>query len=126
MTFRWRRTRPTRHGITARRRIGIELLLSPSGAGRRARFVLKEAAREAGLGFESAEHLRAEQICAELPGRAAAVQCFASLAVAMLTEHHDGIQALACAMAGEVDTDLEPTVRRWSLWQGSSSVESVT
>ena len=83
-------------------------------------------AREAGLGFESAEHLRAEQICAELPGRAAAVQCFASLAVAMLTEHHDGIQALACAMAGEVDTDLEPTVRRWSLWQGSSSVESVT
>ena len=210
MTFRWRRTRPTRHGITARRRIGIELLLSPSGAGRRARFVLKEAAvygddptpafsvtppetvrppnqadrdggfavwestikpalaivgpaadarkmglaprtarawasgerqpekagkvaraivavaREAGLGFESAEHLRAEQICAELPGRAAAVQCFASLAVAMLTEHHDGIQALACAMAGEVDTDLEPIVRRWSLWQGSSSVESVT
>jgi hypothetical protein len=70
-------------------------------------------AREAGLGFESDEHLRAEQICAELPGRAAAVQCFVSVMVAMLAERLGGTRALARAVAGEGDTDLEPTVRRW-------------
>ena len=31
----------------------------------------------------------------------------------MLAEVHGGIRALARAMAGQGDTDLEPTVRRW-------------
>jgi hypothetical protein len=70
-------------------------------------------AREAGLGFESDEHLRDEQICAELPGRAAAVQCFVSVMVAMLAERLGGTRALARAVAGKAATDLEPTVRRW-------------
>jgi len=42
-------------------------------------------AGEAGLSLSSDEHLRAEEICGELPGRAAAVQCFASFVVAMLS-----------------------------------------
>ena len=53
----------------------------PEKAGKVARAIVA-VAREAGLGFESAEHLRAEQICAELPGRAAAVQCFVSVMTA--------------------------------------------
>jgi hypothetical protein len=52
-------------------------------------------AREAGLGFESDEHLRAGQICAELPGRTAAVQCFVSVMVAMLAERLSGTRALS-------------------------------
>jgi hypothetical protein len=70
-------------------------------------------ARQAGLGLSSDEHLRAEEICGELPGRAAAVQCSISVMVAMLAKVHGGIRALARAMAGEGGTDLEPTVRRW-------------
>jgi pimeloyl-ACP methyl ester carboxylesterase len=31
----------------------------------------------------------------------------------MLTERHGGIRALARAMAGEGETDIEPTVHRW-------------
>jgi hypothetical protein len=41
-------------------------------------------AREAGLSLPSDEHLRAEEICAELPGRAVAAQRFISAMVAML------------------------------------------
>ena len=41
-----------------------------------------DVASEAGLGLPSDEHHRAEQICAELPGRAAAVQCFGSVMTA--------------------------------------------
>jgi hypothetical protein len=70
-------------------------------------------AREAGLGLSSDEHLRAEEICGELPGRVRAVQCFVSAMTAALAERRGGIRALARAMAGEGDTDLEPTVRRW-------------
>jgi hypothetical protein len=70
-------------------------------------------AREAGLGLSSDEHFRAEEICAELPGRAAAVQCFVSVMVVMLAERLGGTRALARAVAGEGDADLEPTVRRW-------------
>jgi hypothetical protein len=70
-------------------------------------------AREAGLGLPSDEHLRAEQICGELSGRVAAVQCFISVMVAMLAERRGGIRALARVMAGESETDLEATVRRW-------------
>jgi hypothetical protein len=84
----------------------------PEKPGKVARAIVA-VAREAGLGFESDEHLRAEQICAELPGSAAAVQCFVSVMVAMLAERLSGTRALARAVAGEGDADLEPTVRRW-------------
>jgi hypothetical protein len=70
-------------------------------------------ARQAGLGLESAEHLRAEQICAELPGRAAAVQSLISIMATALAERCGGVRALAHAMAGESAVDLEPTARRW-------------
>jgi hypothetical protein len=84
----------------------------PEKPGEVARAIVAVAG-EAGLGFESDELLRAEQICAELPGRAAAVQCFVSVMVAMLAERLRGTRALARAVAGEGDADLEPTVRRW-------------
>jgi hypothetical protein len=48
-----------------------------------------------------------------LPGRAAAVQCLVSVMVAMLAERLSGTRALARAIVGEGDADLEPTVRRW-------------
>jgi hypothetical protein len=70
-------------------------------------------ARDAGLGLPSDDHLRAEEICAELPVRAAAVQCFTSVMVMSLAERCGGVRALARTMAGEGATDLEPTVRRW-------------
>jgi len=70
-------------------------------------------AREAGLGLPGDEHFRAEEICANLPGRAVMVQCFIAVAVGMLGERHGDIRALARAMAGEGGPDLEPTVRRW-------------
>jgi hypothetical protein len=70
-------------------------------------------AREAGLGLPSDEHFRAEEICGELPDRAAAVQCFVSMMVAMLAERLCSIRALARAMAVEGNSDPEPTVRRW-------------
>ena len=69
-------------------------------------------AREAGLGLPSDEHLRAEQICGELPGRAAAVQSLISIMTAALAERCGGARALARAARGG-DADLEPTVRRW-------------
>jgi hypothetical protein len=76
-------------------------------------------ARQAGSGLSSDEHLRAEEICGELPGRAAAAQRFFSVMVAMLAERCGGARALARAMTGEGDTDLEPTVRRWLALSGS-------
>jgi hypothetical protein len=68
---------------------------------------------EAGLGLPGDDHLRAEEICGELPGRPAAVQCFASVMIALLAERAGGIRVLARAMAGSGQADLEPTVRRW-------------
>lgn len=56
----------------------------------------------------SDEHLRAEQICAELPARAAAVQWFIPVTVAMFAEKLGGIRAFARAVGED-----EPTVRRW-------------
>src|SRR5207237_9386906 len=70
-------------------------------------------AGEAGLGFSADEHLRTEEICTELPGRACMVQSFVSVMVAMLAERFGGVRGLARAMVGEGETDLEPTVRRW-------------
>jgi hypothetical protein len=70
-------------------------------------------ARDAGLGLPTDEHLRAEEICCELPRRAAAVQCFMVIAVGMLAERHGGVRALARAMARENGPGLEATVRRW-------------
>jgi hypothetical protein len=75
--------------------------------------VIVALAQEAGLGFSTDEHLRAEEICVELPGRVAAVQCFTSVMVAALAGRCGGVRALARAMAGEGVTDLEPTMRRW-------------
>jgi hypothetical protein len=70
-------------------------------------------AQEAGLGLLADEHHRAEEICGELPLRAAAVQCFIAVIVEMLAERHGGLRSLARAMAGELRSDYEPTVRRW-------------
>jgi hypothetical protein len=69
-------------------------------------------ARKAGLGLPSDEHLWAEQICGELPGRAAAVQGLISIMTAALAERCGGARALAGAARGG-DADLEPTGRRW-------------
>jgi hypothetical protein len=70
-------------------------------------------AREAGLGLPSDEHLRAEEICSELPRRAEAVQCYIPIMAGLLAEAYSGIRALARAIAGEGGSNLEPTVRRW-------------
>ena len=70
-------------------------------------------AHAAGLGLPVDEHLRVEDICSELPSRAAAVQAFVAITTAMLAEHHGGARPLARAIAGENGPDLGPTVRRW-------------
>jgi hypothetical protein len=70
-------------------------------------------AHGAGLGLPTDEHLRAEEICRELPRRAAAVQAFIVVAVGMLAERHGGVRALARAMAGQDGRNCEPAVRRW-------------
>jgi hypothetical protein len=70
-------------------------------------------AREAGLTLPIDEHYRAEEICGELPSRAAAVQCFIVTAVEMLAERHGGVRALARAMADKDEGNYEPTVRGW-------------
>jgi hypothetical protein len=83
--------------------------------------LLVALAREAALGFSADEHLRAEEIRGELPERVAAVQCFASIMNAALAERCGGVRALARAMAGEGDADLEPTVCRWLTLAGNES-----
>jgi hypothetical protein len=70
-------------------------------------------ARDAGLGLPADEHLRADEICAELPARALGVQFFISFATAMLADRFGGVRPFARALAGEGGPDLEPTVRRW-------------
>jgi len=70
-------------------------------------------AQEAGLGLPTDEHLRAEEICRELPHRAAAVQRFIVIAVEMLAERHGGVRGLAGAMVGKDESDCEPATRRW-------------
>jgi hypothetical protein len=70
-------------------------------------------AHETGLTLPIDEHHRAEDICGELPCRAAAVQCFIGIAVKMLAERHGGVRALARAMAGKDGHNYEPTVRGW-------------
>jgi hypothetical protein len=70
-------------------------------------------AREAGLGLPKDEHLRAEEICAELPRRAIIVQCFISVMTAMLALPHGSIRGFARAIAADDEFALEPTVRRW-------------
>jgi hypothetical protein len=77
-------------------------------------------AREAGLVFPADEHLRAEEICAEVPGRAASIQLLASAMVALLADLFGSLRAFALALAGDGDGDLEPAVRRWlALGQGT-------
>jgi hypothetical protein len=77
-------------------------------------------AREAGLVLSTDELLRAEEICAELPGRAASMQLFASAMVAWLADRFGSLRAFARTLAGDGDGDLEPTVRRWlALGQGT-------
>jgi hypothetical protein len=70
-------------------------------------------ANEAGLGLPTDEHHRAEEICGDLPCRAALVQCLIVLALGMLAERHGGVRALARAMAKPREADLESTLRRW-------------
>jgi hypothetical protein len=65
-------------------------------------------AAEAGLSLPINDRLSKEAICAELPGRAAAVQCFVTATVALFVAHQGGVRELARAI--EVD---EKTVRRW-------------
>jgi hypothetical protein len=67
----------------------------------------------AGLGLPTDEHLRNEEICAALPGRAAGVQHEIAMTVGRLTEYHGGVRALARAIAKQGEPDLEPTLRRW-------------
>jgi hypothetical protein len=84
----------------------------PANSGEVARAIIA-VAHETGLTLPIDEIHRAEEICGELPCRAAAVQCFILIAVEMLAERHGGVRALARAMAGEDGRDYEPTVRRW-------------
>jgi hypothetical protein len=72
-----------------------------------------DAAEEAGLGLAMDEHVGAEEICAELPARAAAAQCLIAVVITMFAEKLGGRRALGRAMAGEGQTDLEPSLRRW-------------
>jgi hypothetical protein len=95
----------------------------PENPGQVARAIVS-VARDAGLGLRTDEHLRAEEICCELPHRAAAVQCFMVIAVGMLAERHGGVRALARAMAREDGPRLEATVRRW-LALGQSELRSI-
>jgi hypothetical protein len=84
----------------------------PEEPGKVARAIVA-VAQETGFGLPSDEHLRAEEICGELPGRVAAVQCFVSTMVAMLAERLGGNRALARALAEEGKADIEATMRRW-------------
>jgi hypothetical protein len=70
-------------------------------------------AHGAGLSLSTDEHLRAEEICCELPCRAAAVQCFIVIATGILAECYGGVRAVARAIAAEDGRDCEPAVRRW-------------
>jgi hypothetical protein len=70
-------------------------------------------ANAAGLGLPTDEHLRTEEICAALPGRAAGVQREIATAVATLAQYHGGVRAIARAMAKQGEADLESTLRRW-------------
>jgi hypothetical protein len=81
-------------------------------------------AREAGLTLPIDEHLRAEEICGELPCRATAVQAFIATTAEMLAERHGGVRALARAMARENGPGPEATVRRW-LALGQSELRSI-
>ena len=84
----------------------------PENPGKVARAIVA-VAQEAGLGLPTDEHLRAEEICRELPRRAAAVQCFIVIAVGMLAERYGGVRALARAIAGKDGRNYEPVTRRW-------------
>jgi hypothetical protein len=84
----------------------------PENPGEVARAIVA-VAHGAGLSLPTDEHLRIEDICTELPRRAAAVQCLIMTTVGMLAERHGGARPLARAIAGENGPDLEPTVRRW-------------
>jgi hypothetical protein len=84
----------------------------PENPGEVARAIV-DVAHGAGLGLPKDGHLRAEEICGELPCRAAAVQAFIATTAAMLAERHGGVRALARALAGEGGRDCEPAVRRW-------------
>jgi hypothetical protein len=70
-------------------------------------------AEEAGLLFSTDAHLRADEICAELPMRAALVQLLIATATRQLADHFGGVRALARAMKPAGEGDLEPTLRRW-------------
>ena len=77
-------------------------------------------AHEAGLVFPADELLSAEEICAGVPRRAASMQVFTSVMVALLADRFGSLRAFARALAGDGGGDLEPAVRRWlALGQGS-------
>jgi len=85
----------------------------PAELGKLAR-TIAAVAREGGLSFSEDEHLRAEEICAELPARAFRLQSAIATTLARLVEHHGGVRALARAMRSDAEGDLEPTLRRWA------------
>jgi hypothetical protein len=70
-------------------------------------------AHGAGLGLPTDEHLRAEEVCTELPHRAAAVQCLIVVATAAFEKQYGGVRALARAMAKHGEDNFESTLRRW-------------
>jgi hypothetical protein len=78
----------------------------PENPGEVARAIVA-VAHGAGLGLTIDQHLRVEEICGELPRRAAAVQCLIVVATATLAKHYGGVRALARAMAKRDETDLE-------------------
>jgi hypothetical protein len=95
----------------------------PENPGEVARAIVA-VAQDAGLGLPTDEHLRAEEICGELPCRATAVQAFVAITAAMLAERRGGARALARAMAREDGPGLEAAVRRWSAL-GQSELRSI-
>jgi hypothetical protein len=84
----------------------------PANSGEVARAIVA-VANEAGLTLPVDEHHRAEDICRELPCRAAAVQCLIVIATTRLAGCYGGVRALARAMADKDGRNHEPTVRRW-------------
>jgi hypothetical protein len=84
----------------------------PSDPGEVARAIVA-VAHGAGLGLPTDDHLRIEEICAELPVRAAAIQNLIVIATRMLADGHGGVRALARAMARKGGADLGSTVQRW-------------
>lgn len=81
-------------------------------------------AQELGLGFATDELHRSEEICADLPMRAALVQYLIAAATQWLAKEFGGRRGLARAMQPAGESDHEPTLRRW-IALGSGEVQPI-